>query len=199
MARDIHDTLAQGFTGIIVQLEAVADAISRSKPKKVNKCLQRASGLARQSLNEARRSVHALRPEALEHVNFWEALKGIIKNTAAAAPIRTKLRLRGKLPQLRLDWQENLMRIGQEALTNTLKYAHADNFETRLICNANKLRLEFQDDGDGFNVKDQHDGVGLTGMRERVAQMGGKLKITSARGKGTKITVALTSNGQSLS
>lgn len=91
------------------------------------------------------------------------------------------------------------MRIGQEALTNTLKYAHADNFETRLICNANKLRLEFQDDGDGFNVKDQHDGVGLTGMRERVAQMGGKLKITSARGKGTKITVALTSNGQSLS
>jgi signal transduction histidine kinase/FixJ family two-component response regulator len=198
MAREIHDTLAQGFIGVIVQLEAVADAISRSEPKKVNKCLQRAADLARRSLNEARRSVHALRPEALEHVNFWEALKGIIKNTAAATPIHTKSKLRGKLPQLHLAWQEDLMRIGQEALTNALKYAHADTFETRLICRANKLRLEFQDDGDGFNVKDPHDGVGFIGMRERVAQMGGELKITSARGKGTKITVVLTCNGHSI-
>jgi PAS domain S-box-containing protein len=199
MARDIHDTLAQGFTGVIVQLEAVADAISRSEPRKVSKCLQRASDLARRSLNEARRSVHALRPEALERVNFWEALKGIIKNTAAATPIRTKLKLRGKLPLLPLAWQEDLMRIGQEALTNTLKYAHADTFETRLVCHANKLRLEFQDDGDGFNVKAHHDGVGLTGMRERVAQMGGELKITSAHGKGTKIIVVLPCNGESMS
>jgi len=199
MARDIHDTLAQGFTGVIVQLEAVADAISRSKPRKVNKCLQGASDLARQSLNEARRSVHALRPQSLERTNFWEALKGIIKNTAAATPIRTKLKLRGKLPQLRVDWQENLLRIGQEALTNTLKYAHANTFDTRLVCHTNKLRLEFHDDGVGFNINDQHDGVGLTGMRERVAQMGGELKITSARGKGTKITVALTCNAQSMS
>jgi len=199
MARDIHDTLAQGFTGIIVQLEVVANAISRSKPKKVNKCLERAADLARRSLNEARRSVHALRPEVQEHVNFWEALKGIIKNTAAATTIRTKSRLRGKLPQLRLDWQEDLMHIGQEALTNALKYAHAYTFETRLVCHAKKLCLEFQDDGDGFNIKDQHDGVGLTGMRERVAQMGGELKITSARGKGTKITVVLPCNGRSVS
>ena len=199
MARDIHDTLAQGFTGVIVQLEAVADAISRSKPRKVNKCLQAASDLARQSLNEARRSVHALRPQSLERTNFWEALKGIIKNTAAATPIRAKLKSRGKLPQLRVDWQENLLRIGQEALTNTLKYAHADTFDTRLVCHTNKLRLEFHDDGAGFNINDQHDGVGLTGMRERVAQMGGELKITSARGKGTKITVALTCNRQSMS
>ena len=199
MARDIHDTLAQGFTGIILQLEAVANAISRSQPKKVKKCLQRASDLARRSLNEARRSVHALRPEALEHVNFWEALKGLIKNTAAATPIRTTSRLRGKLPQLRLDWQEDLMHIGQEALTNTLKYAHADTFETRLVCHAKMLFLEFQDDGDGFNIKDQHDGVGLTGMRERVARMGGELSITSARNKGTKITVVLPCNGKSVS
>ena len=91
------------------------------------------------------------------------------------------------------------MRIGEEALTNTLKYAHAHTFETRLICHANKVRLEFQDDGDGFDVKDQNDGLGFTGMRERVEQMGGQLKITSARGKGTKITVALTCNGQSMS
>src|SRR4029077_3816177 len=199
MARDIHDTLAQGFTGVIVQLEATADAISRSDPKKVSKCLQRASDLARRSLSEARRSVHPHRPQALQEQNFWEAFKGIIKNTTAGTPIRTKLKLRGKLPRLSLDRQENLMRIGQEALTNTLKYAHADTFEIRLVCHADKLRLESQDDGDGFNIKDHHDGVGFTGMRDRVSQMGGELKITSARGKGTKIPVVLPCNGRSVS
>jgi signal transduction histidine kinase len=84
-------------------------------------------------------------------------------------------------------------------LTNTLKYSHAHNFKTRLTYKAKELCLEFRDDGDGFKVKDRHDGVGLAGMRERVAQMGGELKITSARGKGTKITVVLPCNGESMS
>jgi GAF domain-containing protein len=197
MARDIHDTLAQGFTGVIVQLEAVADAISSGDHKEAEHYLHRASQLARQSLNEARRSVHALRPEALRRANFWDALKGIIKNTTAGNAICTKTSLRGKLPELPDEWQQNLMHIGQEALTNTLKYAHADNFETQLICNARELRLEFDDDGDGFEVKDGHDGFGLAGMRERVEEMGGELQITSARGKGTKVTVVLPLNGES--
>ena len=199
MARDIHDTLAQGFTGVIVQLEAVADAISGGDHKEAENYLRRASELARQSLNEARRSVHALRPEALRRANFWDALKDIIKNTTAGSPICTKTRLRGKLPELPHEWQENLMHIGQEALTNTLKYAHADNFETQLICNARELRLEFHDDGDGFQLKDEHDGFGLAGMRERVEEMGGQLKITSARGRGTKVAVVLPLNGDSMS
>ncbi|HEY2712974.1 MAG TPA: PAS domain S-box protein [Chthoniobacterales bacterium] len=196
MARDIHDTLAQGFTGVILQLEAVADAISSGDHKEAENYLRRASELARQSLNEARRSVHALRPEALRRANFWDALKGIIKNTTAGNAICTKTRLRGKLPDLPNEWQENLMHIGQEALTNTLKYAHADNFETQLICNDRELRLEFDDDGDGFELKDGHDGFGLAGMRERVEEMGGELKITSARGKGTKVAVVLPLNGE---
>jgi PAS domain S-box-containing protein len=197
MARDIHDTLAQGFTGVIVQLEAVADAISSGDHKDAENYLHRASELARVSLNEARRSVHALRPEALQRGNFWDALKGIIKNTTAGNAICTKTRLHGKLPDLPNEWQENLMHIGQEALTNALKYAHAENFETQLVCNAKELRLEFQDDGDGFAVKDRHDGFGLAGMRERVEQMGGRLKITSARRKGTKVAVLLPLNGES--
>ncbi|HEY2139324.1 MAG TPA: histidine kinase, partial [Chthoniobacterales bacterium] len=199
MARDIHDTLAQGFTGVIVQLEAVADAISSSDHKEAENYLRRASELARQSLNEARRSVHALRPEALRDANFWDALKGIIKNTTAGNAICTKARLRGKLPDLPNEWQQNLMHIGQEALTNTLKYAHADHFETRLACSARELRLQFKDDGDGFSLKDGHDGFGLAGMRERVEQMGGELKITSARGKGTAVSVVLPLNGESMS
>jgi len=199
MARDIHDTLAQGFTGVIVQLEAVEDAIACCRRKEANEHLRRASELARRSLNEARRSVHALRPQALLGGNFWKALKGIIRNTTAGTALHTTFNLRGKMRRLPLAWQENLLHIGQEALTNALRYAHSRNFETRLTFNAKELRLQLRDDGDGFKVKNQHDGFGLAGMRERVEQMGGTLKISSARGKGTDILVTLPFNDQSIS
>ena len=197
MARDIHDTLAQGFTGVIVQLEAADDAIGCSRRKEANEHLQRAAELARRSLSEARRSVHALRPEALQAGNFWDALHGIVKNTTAGTALHTKFELRGRLRDLPPIWQENLLHIGQEALTNALKYAHPRNFETRLTFNTKQLRLELRDDGDGFEINDRHDGFGLAGMRERVEQMGGNLKITSARGKGTKVVVTLPYNGVS--
>src|SRR5438094_969187 len=199
MARDIHDTLAQGFTGVIVQLEAAEDAIVCCRRKEANRHLQRASQLARQSLNEARRSVHALRPQALQGGNFWDALKGIIKNTTAGTALHTTFNLRGKMRHLPLAWQENLLHIGQESLTNALRYAHPRNFETKLTFNAKELRLELRDDGDGFRVKDRHDGFGLAGMRERVEQMGGTLKISSAHGKGTDVLVTLPFNDQSVS
>jgi len=198
MARDIHDTLAQGFTGVIVQLEAAEDAIACYRRKEADEHLQQASELARRSLNEARRSVHALRPEALQRGNFWEALKGIIKNTTVGTAVHTSFALRGKLPELSQVWQENLMHIGQEALTNALKYAHPHKFETRLSCNTKDLRLELRDDGDGFKVKDRHDGVGLTGMSERGEQMGGTLIVTSSRTKGTKVVVELPYNHESI-
>jgi PAS domain S-box-containing protein len=199
MARDIHDTLAQGFTGVIVQLEAAEDAIACGSRKDADKHLRRVGELARRSLSEARRSVHALRPEALQKHNFWDALKGTIKSTTAGTAIHTTFQAQGKIPDLPQPWQVNLLHIGQEALTNTLKYAHAANFDTRLTYKAKELRLELRDDGDGFKMKDRHDGVGLVGMRERVAQMGGELEIASARGKGTRITVLLPCNGESIS
>jgi PAS domain S-box-containing protein len=191
MARDIHDTLAQGFTGVIVQLESAEDAIACCRRKEANEHLRRASELARRSLNEARRSVHALRPQALQRDNFWEALKGIVKNTTAGTNLHTRFELRGKLRRLSPIWQENLLHIGQEALTNVLKHARPHNFETRLIFNSKEFRLELRDDGDGFRVKNQHDGLGLAGMRERAEQMGGTLKVASARGKGTTIVVTV--------
>lgn len=198
MARDIHDTLAQGFTGVIVQLEALEDAMACCRRKEANEHLRRAGDLARQSLNEARRSVHALRPQALQRGNFWEALKGIVKNTTAGTALHTTFNLRGKLRNLPQYWQENLLHIGQEALTNSLKYAHPRNFETRLVFNTKELRLELRDDGDGFKVKARHDGFGLAGMHERVEQMGGNLTISSRRGKGTKIAVTVPYNLESV-
>src|SRR4029077_8932261 len=155
--------------------------------------------LARRSLSEARRSVHALRPQALQEHSFWEALKGIIKNTTVGTALRTTFETQGIVPELPRPWQENLLHIGQEALTNTLKYARARRFDTRLSYGAKELRLELRDNGDGFKANDRHDGLGLTGMRERVAKMGGELKITSSRGKGTNITVVLPFNGESMS
>jgi signal transduction histidine kinase len=199
MARDIHDTLAQGFTGVIVQLESAEDAMACCRRKEANEHLRRAGELARRSLNEARRSVHALRPEALQRDNFWEALKGIVKNTTAGTNLHTRFELRGRLRHLSPIWQENLLHIGQEALTNALKHARPRNFETRLTFNTKQLRLDLRDDGHGFRIKDRHDGLGLAGMRERVEQMGGELKVTSARGKGTKVVVTLPYNGESRS
>jgi PAS domain S-box-containing protein len=199
LARDIHDTLAQGFTGVIVQLEAADDAIACCRRKEANEHLQRASELARRSLTEARRSVRALRPQALQQENFWGALRGIIKTTTAGTTVHTTFALTGELRDLPHQWQENLLHIGQEALTNALKYAHSRNFETLLSFNRNELRLEFRDDGDGFDLEEQHDGFGLAGMRERSEQMGGTLNIISARGKGTKITLTLPYNDESTS
>jgi PAS domain S-box-containing protein len=199
MARDIHDTLAQGFTGVIVQLEAADDAIGCSRRKEANEHLQRAAELARRSLNEARRSVHALRPQALQQDNFWEALKGIVKNTTGGTMLHTRFELRGRLRELPPVWQENLLHIGQEALTNALKHARPHNFETRLTFNTKQLRLELRDDGHGFRVKDRHDGLGLAGMRERVDQMGGNLKVTSTRNNGTQVVVTVPYNGESRS
>ena len=191
MARDVHDTLAQGFTGVIVQLEAAEYAISEGDRQDANRHLRKAGEVARRSLSEARRSVHALRPQALEEADFWEALKNMAKNTTVGTTLQTRFEAKGILPVLPPVWQENLLRIGQEALSNTLKYARAKQFRTRLTSNANKVRLEFCDDGEGFQVGERHDGVGLTGMRERAQEMGGEFKIVSSRGKGTRITVVL--------
>jgi signal transduction histidine kinase len=194
MARDIHDTLAQGFTGVILQLEAAEDAISCGHQKQADKHLHRAADLARQSLIEARRSVHALRPDALERANFWDALKGIIKRITAGTALHTRCELRGEVPDLPRLWQENLLHIGQEALTNTLRYADARNFQARLHCNGREIRLELRDDGAGFELKNRQAGLGLTSMRERVQQMNGALEITSAQGKGTIVVAAVPIN-----
>jgi signal transduction histidine kinase len=194
MARDVHDTLAQGFTGVIVQLEAAEYAISDGDRQDANRHIRQAGELARRSLIEARRSVHALRPQALEEDNFWHALKGVIKSTTVGTALGIAFEVKGKLPVLPTAWQENLLRIGQETLTNTLKYARASNFTTRLVSSAKEVRLEFFDNGAGFQVRERHDGVGLTGIRERAEEMGGELKIVSSPGKGTTIKVILPIN-----
>src|SRR5258708_16245924 len=140
--------------------------------KCVDSHLGRAGELARRSLSEARRSVHALRPEALERDQFWLALKGIVKSTTVGTTLHTTFETKGKVPVLPPAWQQNLLRIGQEALSNTLKYAHARNFRTHLISHPKPLLLELRDDGNGLQVKERRYRIALTGMRERAEEMG---------------------------
>ncbi|HJY53212.1 MAG TPA: PAS domain S-box protein [Candidatus Udaeobacter sp.] len=188
MARDIHDTLAQGFTGVIVQMEAAEEALLDNDQEHAVGQVRRARELARNSLGEARRSVHALRPQALEKAAFADALKAIIKNTAAGTSLRTEFRVHGEPRQLAPSVEENLLRIGQEALTNALKHAHATKFHARLSFNADGVYLELRDNGAGFIVNAMNGGgIGLIGMKERTDQIGATLELTSEPGKGTKI------------
>ncbi len=189
MARDIHDTLAQGFTGVIVQLEAAEEAMMNSDGDDGRKHLRRAAELARQSLNEARRSVRALRPQVLREKTFWQALQANIRKRTTGLALATEFHVEGQPRELPFKMQENLLHIGQEALTNTLKHAHATRFEAALTFKPHEVRLELTDDGRGFSDNQQHAGFGLAGMRERVEQMGGVLDISSNNGHGTRVLV----------
>ena len=191
MARDMHDTLAQGFTGVIVQLEAAADANSKGLAKEADDHLNRAGALARESLKEARRSVRALRPQALEEKDVCEALEDLLHNMTQGTSLRAEFILQGHPRPRPADWDENILRIGQEVLTNTLRHAHASEFKALLAFDHNAIRLELRDNGCGFDPGGKNDGFGLLGMRERVEQMGGSLVIQSALGKGVALYIVL--------
>ena len=188
MARDIHDTLAQGFTGVIIQLDTSVEALRDEEPEEAAKHIRQARELARESLTEARRSVHALRPQALEKATFADALRAIITNTTAGTSLRSDFQLKGEPRELQPAVEENLLHIGQEALSNALKHACATRFQARLSFDSDAVRLELRDNGKGFVVDSANGGgIGLIGMSERADQIGARLAVTSKPGRGTKI------------
>jgi signal transduction histidine kinase/FixJ family two-component response regulator len=188
MARDIHDTLAQGFTGVIIQLDTSVEALRDEEPEEAAKHIRRARELARESLIEARRSVHALRQQALEKATFADALRALITNTTAGTSLHSDFQLKGEPHALQPAVEENLLHIGQEALSNALKHACATRFQTRLSFDSDAVRLELRDNGKGFVVDSGNGGgIGLIGMRERAEQIGSTLAVTSKPGKGTKV------------
>ena len=108
-----------------------------------------------------------------------------------------KLLLKGGIAEIPAEWQEELPRIVQESLTNTLKHARARNFKATLKVVAEKSELELIDDGRGFDPQAEHEGFGLVGMKERVEQNGGQFVLQSRARKGTRIRVLL-ANGASI-
>ena len=189
MARDIHDTLAQGFTGVIVQLEAAADATSKGLANEADEHLGRAADLARESLKEARRSVRALRPLALEDKGLPEALDNLLRKMTAGTTLRSTFSLQGDPRPLPAEWEESLLHIGQEVLTNALRHARATEFHSELVFGPNEVRLVLRDNGQGFDSGIKHDGFGLIGIEERVESMGGRLTVQSPIDKGTAVLI----------
>jgi len=170
-------------------LEAAADATSKGLTKEADEHLGRAGDLARESLKEARRSVRALRPLALENKDLCEALDNLIRKMTAGTTLRATFLMHGRRRPLSPEWEENLLHIGQEVLTNALRHAHATEFHTDLVFGTNEVRLELRDNGQGFDPRIKHDGFGLIGIEERVERMGGRFSIESAHDKGTKVLI----------
>ena len=182
---------AQGFTGVVIQLEAAKDANGQNRPAEANAHIQRASELARHSLAEARRSVHALRPLALEQGSLGAAIEGLLHRMTAGTGIDASLEVRGRAWELPDEWEDNLLHIGQEALANSLKHARPKRLRVILQFEEHHISLTVSDDGSGFEASRSAAGFGLAGMRERVDRLGGRLVLRSAPGDGTAVVVAL--------
>jgi PAS domain S-box-containing protein len=191
MARDIHDALAQGFTGVIVQLEAAEDATSKGLIAEAQNHQARAAQMARYGLSEARRSVRALRLRGPEDSDLCTALDDLFCKMTTDTRLQSEFKRHGEPQSLPPEWEENLLRISQEVVTNALRHSNATHLKVRLQFEAQDITLELSDDGCGFNPALKRDGFGLVGMRERVEQMGGHLSIQTAMGAGTTIAITM--------
>lgn len=190
MARDIHDTLAQTFTGILIQL-GVAKRIMHQEPEEAWRLIEQVSELAREGLAAARRSVWSLYAEAVEYTNLPEALSRSLQQMSAGLAVHTEVTVQGVPEPLSPEIGLHLLRIGQEALTNALRHAQSQRLWLEIEYQPQRVRLQVRDDGQGFDPNHgiHADGFGLIGMRQRAERIGGQLTIASQPGQGTAVVV----------
>lgn len=198
LARDIHDTLAQGFTSIVMKLEA-AEARIPSDPVAVQRYLSQARSIARDSLAESRRYMWALRPDALERTSLPEALGRLAERWSEESGVVASVTVSGTPHSLAPETKVTLLRVAQEALNNCHKHARARQVVITVSYMHNLVTLNVQDDGVGFDLARLHPhsdeqstgGFGLTGMRERIEQLRGTLMVESAPGEGCTLMAAV--------
>jgi two-component system NarL family sensor kinase len=193
LAREIHDTLAQGLAGITLHLET-ADALLEvdADPVRIRRTVSQALALARASLEEARRSVLDLRPAPLEGRSLREALQGLVKTISVDPAPRIEVAIQGEQVALPARLEASLFRLAQEALTNILRHAQARHARLQLSYSPEEIQLLVEDDGVGFDPEMVPPGrFGLVGMNERVKMLGGNLKLDSSPGQGTRIEASL--------
>jgi signal transduction histidine kinase/ligand-binding sensor domain-containing protein len=201
IARELHDSLAQGFTSISIHLEALSAKMGAPHDG-AREHLNQARLLVRSSLAEARRTVRDLRSGLLEAGDLAAALSQVAGQLTAGTNVSAQVTVAGATRTLPVRVESNLLRVGQEALTNAVRHAGARTVRARLEYGGAQVQLRIEDDGHGFDVHTTDaaangGGFGLRGMRERLTQIGGTLSVESLPGRGTEITatVPLGENG----
>jgi len=193
VARELHDTLEQGLTGISLQLEAVAATLQTS-PDSARQSLDVARQMLRYSLEETHRSVMDLRSLALESRDLPGALTDLAKQMTLGSVTSAEVRVEGQPRRLDAAQEHHLLRIGLEALTNALKHANSTRIDIELRFREAETDLIVRDNGRGLgHVEDDLPGdhFGLQGVRERVNKLGGVLRLNSRPGEGTQLAVTV--------
>lgn len=193
MAREIHDTLAQGLAGILTQLQAAEQA---NEPAVSRRHVTNAMDLARESLTEARRTVHAVGPSALASARLPDAIGDVARRWSEVNRVEAALTTTGDARPMHTDVEVALLRTAQEALANVAKHARAGRVTLTLSYMEDLVTLDVLDDGIGFRPDAQRSGsadggFGLAGMRQRVHRLAGRLDVESEPDGGTAITVTL--------
>jgi signal transduction histidine kinase/ligand-binding sensor domain-containing protein len=189
IAREIHDTLAQAVVATSMQLECLDQALEEGDRPTVRRHLDTAKTVVQETLDEARRSVWVLRPQALEN-GLVPALQALVRRLSGGTVV--ELQLSGTPRRLPTLTEANLLRIAGEALANAYRHAHAHRICLRLDFTGSRVVLAVSDDGTGWPAApDQHPTVeqGLTGMKERATDVGGTVTFDSAPDRGTTVRV----------
>jgi NarL family two-component system sensor histidine kinase YdfH len=192
MARELHDTLAQGLAGLILQLEAADGYLETGNQAQARTVVQQAMQRARSTLHEARRAIQALRPAVLEQGNLVDALDHEVDQFAATSRIRVTLEVSGDPPAAPVEITLDILRIVQEALSNARRHAQAGQVVVQLANRDRVLQVVVQDDGVGFDpgeALDRPDRFGLAGMQERAERIGATLQVESGPGQGTRVVL----------
>jgi len=196
MARELHDTLAQGLAGLILQLEAADSHLEQGDAAAAQVVVQQAMRRARTTLDEARRAIQDLRAAALEEKSLVDALGREVEQFAERTGVGAVLDVGAGPPEVSAKTAQGILRIVQESLSNVARHAEARHVLVQLAETDEGLRVLVRDDGLGFDPAEATERpgcLGLTGMRERAERMGGRLTVESGRGRGT--TVELTIGG----
>ena len=193
-AREIHDTFAQGFAGISAQIEVLNDRLHDAPPG-LRRHLELARELVRNCLDEARRSVWKLRAQALDEVGLAGSLSRLGRELTNGREMDFDLQIAGSPRELPADVENNLLRTGQEALTNAVRHSGARRIVLKLLFLEDRVRLVVSDDGKGFDASQVHStpqgGYGLTGLRERATAMHASLEIVRGAAGGTTIELSV--------
>jgi len=193
LARDIHDTLAQGLTAISLQLET-AEAIldEHGDSQEVRETIHQALNLARQNLEEARRSVQDLRAASLEGRNLSEALVELVAEFQSSSDTEFSYNATGGSRPIPSRLESGIYRIAQEALNNVERHSDASWSSVTLTTTPSQINLTIEDDGKGFEVDSIPESrFGLQGMQERTRLLGGTLEIQSELGAGTRLEATI--------